>query len=121
MLIELGGLSEDSFDQVFVQGDLFLDGDLDVALIDGFTLKEQQEFLIIDVAGTRTGLFDGLADGGLVGNFDGVDLFINYGAGDGNDIGLTTSFSAIPEPSSACILAMIVGGLLIRRNRNVRE
>ena len=115
--IELGGVVEGRFDQVFVMGDLFLDGALDVALIDGFTLEEQQEFLIIDVAGTRTGLFDGLADGGLVGNFDGVDLFINYGAGDGNDIGLTTSLTAIPEPTAAWPLLAMLCGLSVRRIR----
>lgn len=86
--IELGGLFAGEFDQLLVAGDLSLDGLLDVSLIDGFSLGFNQEFLIADIGGVRNGFFEGLNEGGLVGNYGGHDLFISYGAGDGNDISL---------------------------------
>ena len=48
------------------------------------------EFMIINnTSGTPiTGTFFGIPQGGSV-NFNGVDLIINYNAGDGNDIGFT--------------------------------
>jgi len=62
-----------------------------VQLIDGFALGIiGQEFEIID-AGTLSGMFAGLAEGALVGNFGGTDLFISYVAGDGNDVSLFTA------------------------------
>jgi len=53
-----------------------------------FTLSLYDEFLIADVDGSRSGEFNGLGEGGLVGNYGGTDLFITYQAGDGNDMGL---------------------------------
>jgi len=50
----------------------------------------------------------------LVGNFNGVDLFITYGAGDGNDVAF---ISAVPEPNSALVLVslLLFAGLKRRR------
>ena len=114
--IELGGTLSGEFDQLMIAGDFFLDGALDVSLLDGFNLGLNQEFLIADIGGSRTGFFNGLEEGGLVGNYGGTDLFISYGAGDGNDISL---FTAVPEPGATCILIMLIGGCLIRRNRRI--
>jgi hypothetical protein len=91
-----------------------VNGILDVSLIDGFQLASQMEFLFVDVAGNRTGYFSNFLDGSLIGNFGGTDLFITYGAGDGNDIAF---FTAIPEPSSAIWLAVVVAGCLCWRRR----
>ncbi len=85
--IDLDGLA--NFDTLSVGGDLSLDGTLDVD-VDSFLLTVGDSFEIIDVAGVLSGTFAGLADGALVGNFGGVDLFIDYDAGDGNDIALFT-------------------------------
>jgi hypothetical protein len=116
-LIELGGLDIGQFDQLLVTGDLFLDGDLTVSLIDDFHLELNQEFLVADVGGDLTGSFDGLSEGSLVGNYGGYNLFISYTGGNGNDISL---FTAIPEPGTSAILAISVTALLFSRRRRVR-
>ena len=113
--IELGGLNPGEFDQLLVTGDFNLAGDLFVDLIGGYTLGFNQEFLIADVGGQLTGQFNGLGEGDLVGNFGGMDLFITYGAGDGNDIGL---FTAVPEPSTAVFYGLMLIGIIGSRLRH---
>jgi hypothetical protein len=86
--IELGGMTAGAeYDQLVVGGDVALDGALEVVLSDGFLPEAAQQFKIIDVGGTLTGQFDGLAEGSLVGDF-GQELFITYAGGDGNDVAL---------------------------------
>ena len=86
------------YDFLDVTGDLILDGaTIDVELIDGFELDLNQEFIIAKVDGELIGTYDGLEQGAIVGKFDSIfgemkmNLFINYEAGDGNDIALSTS------------------------------
>ncbi|MDB4396331.1 PEP-CTERM sorting domain-containing protein, partial [bacterium] len=112
--IELGGLLGGEFDQLQIAGDFLLDGSLDVSLIDNFSLGFQQEFLIADIMGSRIGLFDGLAEGDLIGNYGGTDLFISYGAGNGNDISF---FTSVPEPGVVGLLGSLMLGLVMRRRR----
>ncbi len=112
MLIEFAGLTPGTeHDMVTVANDLTLDGQLDVALLDGFTPDLNQVFDIITIGGELTGTFDGLNEDALVGNFGGTDLFITYQAGDGNDVALY----AVPEPTSLALLGL--GGLLVTRRR----
>jgi pectate lyase len=90
LAIELGGNTAGiGFDQLVVTGDATLGGSLDVSVLEGFALSPAAQFEILDVVGALTGEFEGLAEGGLVGNF-GQDLFITYAAGDGNDVALYT-------------------------------
>ncbi|MDB2526422.1 PEP-CTERM sorting domain-containing protein, partial [Mariniblastus sp.] len=112
--IELGGLLGGEFDQLQIAGDFLLDGSLDVSLIDNFSLGFQQEFLIADIMGSRTGLFDGLSEGDLIGNYGGTDLFISYRAGNGNDISF---FTSVPEPGVVGLLGSLMLGLVMRRRR----
>ncbi len=92
LAIEIAGLTAGSeFDQLSIAGDLNLGGDLIVSLLGGFTLGTSMEFVIAEIDGTLTGTFAGLADGALVGNFGGTDLFIDYDGGDGNDVALFTA------------------------------
>ena len=114
--IELGGLNSGTFDQLFVAGDLFLDGTLDVQLIDGFTLGYNQTFDVTMVDGAMIGQFSNFNDGDLIGNFGGVDLFIDYRSGGTSGNGISF-FSAVPEPSTAAVLAIGLGMLSLRRRR----
>ena len=112
MHIELGGpVAALEHDQVLVGGDLVLDGLLQATLVRPFGLELGQHFGIIDVAGTAAGQFSGLGEGDVVGNYGGLDLFVTYAAGDGNDVALFT----IPEPASALVL--VLGALVLLRRR----
>lgn len=110
--IDLGGLGPSQFDQITVFDDLFLEGLLNVNLIGGHSLGANESYLIADIGGTLTGQFSGLGEGGLVGNFGGVDLFISYTRGNGNDIAL---FTTVPEPCSFAFLFSATLVMLTRR------
>lgn len=114
VFIELGGTDHGLFDQLVVTGNLGLAGRLWVDHIDGFRVTRNQQFLIADIGGTRSGQFAGLSEGSYVGLFGPMPLYITYQADDGNDIALFSS--AIPEPnvSLVLVLALILAG---RRNK----
>ncbi len=117
--IELSGEDFGEFDQLAINGNFFVDGALDVALIDGFGLSAGQEFLIADVEGSLAGMFNGLDEGALVGNYGGQNLFITYnGFGGGSGVGLFTT--AVPEPGSSGILVAFSVFLISRRRRTSR-
>ncbi|RYD61193.1 MAG: hypothetical protein EOP83_17605, partial [Verrucomicrobiaceae bacterium] len=118
-LIELGGTAfslngTEEYDRTKLTGStptLSLDGTLSISFLNSFALGDNQAFGIFQLESgtTLTGLFSGLAEGGLVGNFGGKDLFITYAGnfGDtgtvdtsgGNDIVLYT----VPEPGTAAL------------------
>ena len=89
--IDLNGTTE--FDSLSIAGDASLGGLFNVD-VSGFTLSSGDEFEILDVDGNLSGTFAGLADRALVGSFGGVDLFIDYNGGDGNDVVLFTDAAA---------------------------
>ncbi len=113
--IELAGLLDGEFDRLLVDGDFSVDGQLAVSLIDGFQLKFGDQFLISEIGGNRTGYFQGLSEGDLVGQFSGLNLYISYRGGDGNDILL----SAVPEPGTGIVL--VAGGLLALLKRRKKS
>lgn len=119
LIIELAGnMAGDEYDQLIITGDVALDGVLSVRLLDGFRPRFGDTFTILDVGGSLNGVFDGLVEGSLVGHMDGVDLFITYVGGDGNNVVLT----AVPEPT---IAGLIVTALVCltppwRRSQAVR-
>ena len=89
--LNLGGLDLGEFDQMVVTGNLTLSGELLVDLIDGFQLTFNDRFLIAEIGGTLMGQFAGLGEGDTIGNFGGMDLFITYAGGNGNDVALFTA------------------------------
>ncbi len=100
-----------------VSGDANLDGTLDLFFNEGFGLGADQEFLIIDIDGTRNGVFTGLSQGSVVTSDNGFDLRIDYRGGDGNDVVLTTGFVGVPEPGSTGIMMAATIALLVRRRK----
>ena len=112
---ELGGLAAGEFDQLLIDGNFELAGDLSVSLINGFELTDNDLFLIADIGGNLTGQFSGLGEGSLIGNFGGMNLFITYSSGNGNDIALFAS--AVPEPSAGLAMICFVACLGLRRRR----
>jgi T5SS/PEP-CTERM-associated repeat protein len=113
---ELGGLNPGEFDSLDIAGDLSLAGELSVSLWDQFQLESGQEFLIADVNGSLIGQYEGLGEGDWVGQFGGVDLFISYRAGNGNDVGL---FSSVPEPGSLAFGILAIMGMAMKRRRRL--
>lgn len=93
---ELGGTAPATFDRLHVQGNLAINGALQVSMINGHTLGDGQTYPFLTVSGTRTGQFAGLGEGALVGNYDGRDLFITYT--NGNDVAFFTSGTPLPNP-----------------------
>ena len=117
--LELAGLiAGTEHDFISTTGDFTINsGVLDVSLIDGFVLNAGDEFFVFDIGGIQSGYFDGLGQDSLVGSFGGIDLFIDYTAGDGNDIRLYTI--AIPEPSSSIVF--VLAGVVFFRCRRVSK
>ena len=72
---------------------------------------------LVDNTNAVTGTFTGLAEGAVVNIGGGQTAFISYLGGDGNDIVLQT-FSTIPEPTSATVLALAGMGMMFRRRRS---
>ena len=112
--MELAGLNLGQFDMLEIDGDLHLDGILNVSLLDGFELGLGQEFLIANVGNRLLGEFDGLSEGALVGQFGDHSLYISYSSGDGNDVSL---FTAVPEPSAATFLLLSTFAVFSNRRR----
>ena len=116
-LVELGGTSDGEFDLTTFSGDLTIDGVLQVSLLSGFTLESSQEFVFGEIGGNSSGAFLGLNEGSVVGTFNGVNLFLSYIGGDGNDLVLTS----VPEPGSLGLIGLIAIGLCMRRTRMIRS
>ena len=118
LTIEFGGTTPGTeFDQLLISGDAALGGaTLDVELLNGFAPAAGNAFEILDIAGARTGAFAGLAEGSLVGNYGGTNLFITYAGGDGNDVVLFTT--PVPEPAAVSLVGLAgLAGLALRRRR----
>ena len=115
---EFAGEEIGEFDQLIVTGDLSLNGDLSVSLLNGFEFDLGQEFIVADVGGQLFGQFSGLDDGDLIGTYSGRQLFVSYSAGDGNDVAF---FTAVPEPAGCIAAGLILIGLLTsRRQRSTK-
>ncbi len=97
--VHLDGATSNHFDNVTITGNATLAGTLLASVASGspffpteFELDRGMEFLIMSITGTRTGTFDALPQNSLVLNdpASGLDVFIDYLAGNGNDVRLFT-------------------------------
>lgn len=89
--MELGGLAANpgtDYDQLIVNGDVTLAGDLDVSLFSPTTAGQSYVIINKTTAGAISGAFAGLAEGATF-DVDGIPMQISYVGGDGNDVTLT--------------------------------
>ena len=106
--------SDSLFDVLLINGDLNLDGQLTVDLLDGFDPLAADTFLIAE-ATNLLGQFSNVTDGGLIVTDGGEGSFtVNYLS---NGVQLSNFTAAVPEPSSVAIMAGIGIGLFLRRRR----
>jgi T5SS/PEP-CTERM-associated repeat protein len=119
-LFELGWLNQGDYDRFNIAGSLNILGSMSVTLWQDFQLTPNMSFLIANIDGNRIGTFLGLSEGAIVGNFSGHNLFITYGAGNGNDIAL---FTAVPEPGAIilCLMPLVGRTFLRRRGKPVKR
>jgi len=115
LVIEIFGIAAEEFDSLAVLGNATLGGMLDVQLDAAFDLGPGMDFQIMSIDGSRVGQFIGLGQGDTVLNDNGFDLFINYNAGDGNDVVLTTT-AVVPEPMGLGVVGLAL--LAVRRKRS---
>jgi len=86
-----------------VAGDLDFDGcGLSVTL--GDVLFTDGEQMLIDIGGAATGTFAGIPEGTLIESRLGVDLYLSYTGGDGNDIVLSTEGACLAGLSGDSVL-----------------
>lgn len=113
--MEIGGLLEGAeFDQLSVLGDVSLDGLLSLTLINGFDPVFGDSFMLIENRGMNAliGQFVGLDQGATL--WAGSQQFsVDYYGGSGNDFVIT----AVPEPSSALLVAAVFGWMSLFRRR----
>lgn len=88
--VRINGDDQTGGDQVFIGGDLDIQSaTLTLAANAGDEIFPGDEFMLIEVAGSRTGTFQGMSQASLVQTFGDRDMLISYFGGDGNDIVLT--------------------------------
>jgi T5SS/PEP-CTERM-associated repeat protein len=85
--IEVGGtVPGTQYDLVNVTGDVLLEGNLQLVLLNGFTPAASHVFTILGTVGGFTGSFANVANGQRLATTDGLGSFVvNYGAGSALD------------------------------------
>jgi len=98
--IEIGGLGMGTeYDSLRVTGNALVDGELELALIDGFVPDVADVFTIFD-AGNLSGAFENIADGERLETAEGGGSFlVRYGSPNPDQIVLS-NFQAATAPSS---------------------
>jgi fibronectin-binding autotransporter adhesin len=108
------------YDSLTINGNVSLNGNLQITLANGFLPLNSDVFTVLDVnsADNLTGSFLNVPDGGTLETADGSGYFIVEYADIQfpNEIVLT-DFQQIPEPASAGMLCLIAAGSLMRRRR----
>ncbi|MDO6965188.1 cadherin-like domain-containing protein [Rhizobium alvei] len=101
--IEIAGTASGSYDQVKVDGDIALAGELDLSLLRNYTPSTGDSFTIIDNMGGNavSGTFDNLAEGATF-IMGGKRFTITYEGGvDSNDVVLSVGDLASPAPAQS--------------------
>ena len=120
----LGGSARGtSFGAVNADSSVVLGGSLDLRFISGYqsTVTNADTFTLLTLtAGTLSGAFANVGNGGTLWTLDGLGSFrVNYGAGSAfaaNSVVLS-HVVAVPEPSTWALLATGLAALLLRATR----
>ena len=115
LAMDLGGTNLEDYDQIAAFGTVQLAGALNITVLNSFNPTVGDTFTLIlnDDVEFVSGTFIGKAEGSEF-TANGYFFRINYNAGDGNDVVLTTT---VPEPGSAALLLAGLGLLGMRRCR----
>ncbi len=114
--VELEGLTLGSeYDSVDVTGNLLIAGVLSVSFLSGFdsVVSAGDAFTIAQAGTSLGGLFANVASGNRVTTFEGHSFQVDYGVGSpfGSNAVVLSDFQAVPEPDSALLLMLGLGGL----------
>ena len=107
---EIAGLDVGEFDQLLVQGELNLGGELTLQFLDGFDPLLGDSFDLLDW-GTLEGSFHSL-------NLPTLNAGLRWDTGSLYSSG-TLSISNVPEPTSAALLGAFLLGWSVRRRRGL--
>ena len=113
-----GGTEIGEFDQITGIQNASLNGNLSIDLLTNFGFAPNQQFLLMEINGTLDGQFNNFGEGDLVGIWNGVNVFLTYEGGTGNDVML---FTSITEPSCFAVLVLIPIALRIRRRSSTQN
>jgi hypothetical protein len=110
LLMEIAGVDAELFDTLTATGTAALDGELNVALLDGFVPSAADSFHVIG-ASSLSGAFDNVIGGEL--SFAGGMFDVTY-----SPSGVTLSnFSAVPEPAGIATLGVAIAAAKMSRRR----
>ena len=87
--LKVNGAEPGEYDQLILNGVTSLDGVASLQVDSSFTPTDGDTFLLVDVRGAISGLFDSSPEGSIIQQVGLVDLIISYGGGDGNDVVVT--------------------------------
>jgi hypothetical protein len=120
--IQLGGVQPGQFDQLDVNGAVFLSGTLDIALWGGFVPGNGNTFDILNWTGARTGSFDAIAYPTLSAGYSFLPLWA------ANNLTLEVQYqgnggSPSPEPATCLLIGagLLAGSYHWRRRRQIRS
>jgi len=104
--MELAGLLlGDEYDRLTVTDTAYLDGTLDIALLDGFTLSYGDSFDLFNWVGEVVGEFDTITTAALTGDLQ-WDTSGLYTCG---------TLTVIPEPAALSLIGLVAGGIYFTR------
>ena len=110
-------------DFLTVVGQLQLDGELGLSLLDGFIPTVSDQYVLVVAGDPIMGAFGNVLNGGFLETTGGEGTFdVHYGTSSSfgsNSIVINNfSFTAVPEPGSmSVLLALMTSTLLVRRRR----